>query len=43
MTTPPQAPIADVGEMSLVHTMLRREFSLLPYLIRLAAPNERRK
>jgi hypothetical protein len=34
MTTAPQAPMADVGEMYLVHTMLRREFSLLPDLIR---------
>ena len=34
MTTPPQAPMADVGEMYLVHTMLRRELGLLPDLIR---------
>jgi branched-subunit amino acid transport protein len=34
MTNPPQAPMADVDEMYLVHTMLRREFSLLPGLIR---------
>ena len=34
MTTPPHVPMADVGEMYLVHTMLRREFSLLPDLIR---------
>jgi hypothetical protein len=43
MTTPPRAPISDVGEMYLVHTMLRREFSLLPDLIRLAAPDELRE
>jgi hypothetical protein len=29
MTTAPQAPMADVGEMYLVHTMMRREFNLL--------------
>ena len=34
MTTPLQTPMADVDEMYLVHTMLRREFSLLPDLIR---------
>jgi hemerythrin-like domain-containing protein len=34
MTTRPQVPMADVGEMYVVHTMLRREFSLLPDLIR---------
>src|ERR1700733_9469881 len=34
MTTPPLAAMADVGEMYLVHTMLRREFSLLRDLIR---------
>ena len=34
MTMTPQAPMADVGEMYAVHTMLRREFSLLPGLIR---------
>jgi hemerythrin-like domain-containing protein len=34
MTTPPHVPMADVGEMYLVHTMLRRELSLLPDLIR---------
>src|ERR1700754_3500464 len=34
MTTRSQAPMADVGEMYLVHTMLHREFSLLPDLIR---------
>ncbi len=34
MTTPPQAPMADVGEMYLVRTMLRRESRLLPDLIR---------
>ncbi len=34
MTTTPQLPMADVGEMYLVHTMLRREFGLLPDLIR---------
>ena len=34
MTMTPQAPMADVGEMYAVHTMLRREFSLLPGVIR---------
>jgi hemerythrin-like domain-containing protein len=34
MTSPPQEQMADVGEMYLVHTMLRREFSLLPGLVR---------
>ena len=34
MTTAPHAPMADVDEMYLVHTMLRREFTLLPDLIR---------
>ena len=34
MTTAPHVPMADVDEMYLVHTMLRREFSLLPDLIR---------
>ena len=32
--------MADVGEMYLVHTMLRREFSLLPDLIRGADRND---
>ena len=41
MTTP--APMADVGEMYLVHTMLRREFSLLPGLIRGADRNDARR
>jgi hemerythrin-like domain-containing protein len=40
MTTPPQASMADVGEMYLVHTMLRREFSLLPDLVRGADRND---
>ena len=40
MTTPPQAPMADVGEMHLAHTMLRREFTLLPDLIRGAYRND---
>ena len=43
MTTPPQAPMADVGEMYLVHTMLRREFSLLPDLIRGADRNDAKR
>jgi hemerythrin-like domain-containing protein len=34
MITPPEVQMADVGEMYLVHTMLRREFGLLPDLIR---------
>jgi hypothetical protein len=34
MTTPPQAPMADVGEMYLVHTMSD------PCGFRLAAPDE---
>jgi hemerythrin-like domain-containing protein len=42
MTTPPQGPMADVGEMYLVHTMLRRELSLLPALIRGADRNDAR-
>jgi len=43
MTNSPQVQMADVGEMYLVHTMLRREFSLLPDLIRGAGrdPNRR--
>src|SRR6185312_3336197 len=43
MTTPPQVPMADVGEMHLVHTMLRREFSLLPDLIRGADRNDAKR
>jgi hypothetical protein len=46
MTTSPQAPMAEVGEMYLVHTMMRREFSLLPDDLRgfrLAAPDELRE
>ena len=43
MTTAPQAPMADVGEMYLVHTMLRREFSLLPDLIRAADRNDAKR
>jgi hemerythrin-like domain-containing protein len=40
MTTALQAPMADAGEMYLVHTMLRRKFSLLPDLIRSADRND---
>jgi Hemerythrin HHE cation binding domain len=40
MTTPPQVPMADVDEMYLVHSMLRRKFSLLPDLIRGADRND---
>ena len=43
MTTPPQVPMADVGEMYLVHKMLRREFSSLPDLIRGADRNHARR
>src|ERR1700722_8793443 len=38
-----QVPMADVGEMYLVHTMLRREFSLLPDLIRGAGRDAKRR
>ena len=43
MTTPPHVPMADVSEMYLVHTMLRREFSLLPDLIRGADRNDAKR
>src|SRR6201986_5496559 len=43
MITPPEVPMADVGEMYLVHTMLRREFSLLPDLIRGAGRNDAKR
>ena len=43
MTTPPQVPMADVGEMYLVHTMLRREFGLLPDLIRGAGRSDAKR
>jgi hemerythrin-like domain-containing protein len=43
MTTPLQVPMADVGEMYLVHTMLRRELSLLPGLIRSAVRNDAKR
>jgi Hemerythrin HHE cation binding domain len=43
MTTAPQAPMADVGEMYLVHTMMRREFGLLPDLIRGADRNDAKR
>jgi hypothetical protein len=43
MTIPPQEPMADVGEMYLVHTMFRREFSLLPDLIRGADRNDAKR
>jgi hypothetical protein len=39
----PQVQMADVGEMYLVHTMLRREFSLLPDLIRGAGRDANRR
>jgi hypothetical protein len=35
--------MADVGEMYLVHTMLRRRFSLLPALIRGAGRNDAKR
>jgi branched-subunit amino acid transport protein len=35
--------MADIGEMYLVHTMLRREFSLLPDLIRSADRNDAKR
>jgi hemerythrin-like domain-containing protein len=35
--------MADVGEMYLIHTMLRREFSLLPDLIRGADQNDAKR
>jgi hypothetical protein len=35
--------MADVGELHLVHTMLRREFSLLPDLIRAAGRNDAKR
>jgi len=43
MTTAPQVPMADVSEMYLVHRMLRREFSLLPDLIRGAGLNDAKR
>ena len=43
MTTAPQAPMADVGEMYPVHTMLHREFSLAPDLIRGADRNDAKR
>jgi hemerythrin-like domain-containing protein len=43
MTTAPQAPMADVGEMHLVHTMMRREFNLLPDLVRGADRNDAKR
>ena len=43
MKTPLQVPMADVGEMYLVHTMLRRELSLLPDLIRGAGRDANRR
>ena len=43
MTTAPRAPMAAVGEMYLVHTVLRREFSLLPDLIRAADRNDAKR
>ena len=43
MTTPPQLPPADIDEMYLVHTMLRREFSLLADLIRGAGRDAKRR
>src|SRR6201996_1879315 len=43
MTNSPQVQMADVGEMYLVHTMLRREFSLLPDLIRGAGRDANRR
>jgi hypothetical protein len=35
--------MADVGEMYLVHTMLRREFGLLPDLIRGAGRSDAKR
>lgn len=43
MTAQPKVPMADVGEMYLVHTMLRREFSLLPNLIRSVDRNDTKR
>src|ERR1700754_1115254 len=43
MKIPPQTPMADIDEMYLVHTMLRREFSLLPALIRGTHRNDTRR
>src|ERR1700749_2426945 len=43
MKTPLQVPMADVGEMYLVHTMLRRELSLLPDVIRGAGRDANRR
>ena len=43
MTTPPQAPMADIDEMYLVHTMFRREFGLLPDLIRGTDPTDAKR
>jgi hypothetical protein len=43
MTTPPHVPMADVSEMYLVHTMLRREVSSLPDLIRSADRNDAKR
>jgi hypothetical protein len=41
--TAPRAPMADVGEMCRVHTMMRREFNLLPDLIRGADRNDAKR
>jgi hemerythrin-like domain-containing protein len=43
MTIPPEVPMADVGEMYLIHTMLRREVTLLPDLIRDAGRNDAKR
>jgi hemerythrin-like domain-containing protein len=43
MKSPLQVPMADVGEMYLVHTMLRRELSLLPDVIRGAGRDANRR
>lgn len=36
-------PLADVRDMYLVHTMMRREFTLLPDAVRQVAPNDVRR
>jgi hemerythrin-like domain-containing protein len=43
MATTPTVPMADTAEMLMVHTMLRREFALLPDLVRGARPGDARR
>src|SRR5262245_32328645 len=43
MTHANQEPMADVRDMYMAHTMFRREFRLLPQLIRDVAPGDTRR